>query len=729
MFTIDRASTDVNSVHLSHNVRQGVPQAIRRALHVLFTDPDDREDALAPWHRAAVCTLWVTGRLVSPISQERLLQLTDPNRLTSLTMLASSTPAVGKVVGVLFADGTLAAAVASDQDALHAWQQATLGVGASPETAPAEVVQRLLGANRLVVADTLSERCAFRFSDVPDHPLRFAAVRRLMLNHLALALYAQDLMPTGNGALAQALVSARTAPIDARSHLPPPDQVEYARASTPPLPPDPDRDPQALIRWCQHPVTAGPYALSRLLVAVHRDRPDLMETFLDTRTVRDRVALWRWASRFGHDPQVGAGLPRWAVRPPVPLPVDPPHGPAHNSAVGSPTAAVQVVGYLDAVLGLGEAARLVVRALDGAGESVETVTYRHLVSDRTPWVERRRDGLPRPDISITCLSGLALARYHRSNLPADGWTPYRIGLWFWETKQLSADMQAGLHLIDEVWVTSTFTAEAVRVCAPSTMPVQVMPLGVQLDQQDHTGATPRRPSPRQGRLTVAASCPALKSVVDRPWCGFSFDLASRLIRKNPLGLIEAWTLAYREPAAPVLVIKTINGTANANAFAELLHAAQGRADIVVINEAWDAHLHHAFIGALSLYVSLHRSEGYGLVLLEALARGIPVIATGATGNLAFMTEANSWLVPADSTVLTTTDGMYGAGEEVFEPDINAAAATIRTLMTGDPIVAAEVERRRVQGQLDVAGLASGDDSARWIAHRLAMIRALQSNRS
>jgi glycosyltransferase involved in cell wall biosynthesis len=690
-------------------------RALQRVRHVLFVGEHEQHSAAAPWLPDGLSRTWVTKRPLSNQGQQRLAHLIDPDRLTGMATVARSKAAQGCVVGVLFADGTLAAACCADPDARLAWQQATLSVGSSPETAGAEVVRQLLTTHRLVVVGTLDEHFSFVWPTPQDHPLRTPSVRRLLLSHLALALYAHDhdllasLTPTG--ALRDALTAARTAPIDARFHLPPIDLFEHSRATSPPLPPDPDRDPNALIRWCQQPVTEGPFPVSRLLASIHRDRPDLTETYLDLSSVRDRIGLWKWVGNFG---AAGDALPAWATRPPQPLPIE--HVPKTRDLQPRATA-VQVVGYLDAVLGLGEAARLVVRALEGCGESIETVTYRHLASDRTGWRERRRDGLARPDIAIFCLSGTALLRYLQGAELGSQSLPYRIGLWFHETTRLSEDMISGFAHVDEVWVTSEFTAAAVRASAPARVAVHVMPLGVRLtDTGTLTGL-------RQHRIAVGLRCDALAPFSDRPWCGFSFDLASRLIRKNPVGLIEAWIRAFPAPGKPVLVIKTMNGTENSDALETLLSAATARPDIVIINEAWRASLHHAFIRSLSVCASLHRSEGYGLLLLEALALGVPVMATGATGNLAFMNDTNSWLVPAHPTLLANNDGIYGAGDGVYEPDVQAASQLLRTLFSSDPEVITDVAQRSAQGMTDVAGLASGEAAAHWVARRLALIRA------
>jgi len=470
----------------------------------------------------------------------------------------------------------------------------------------------------------------------------------------------------------------------------------------PPPPPNPfGPDPHAYRSWLAEPVTAAPYPVSRALAEIHRRRPDLHEAFADLETVWARRGLLEWATHLGVE---DGRLPQWLI----PGAVEP--TPTLNLKLPSPalTQGVLVVGYLDAALGLGQAGRLMVSAVERAGERVATRTYRHLISASVPWRERPPGPDPM-DVTIICLNGSELPRFIRSAGSSWPCCSYTVGLWFWEAERLTANMIPGFDYLDEVWVTSEFTAEAVRADAPPAMAVYVMPLGTQVPALNA--------SRRDARASLGLPSGWL--------AGFSFDHGSMSVRKNPLGLIAAWCIAFAQPTigadAPHLVVKTMNGSGHPESAQAIHDAVAQRPDITVIDATYSPAQQHQFVVALDCYVSLHRSEGYGLLMLEAMAVGTPVVATGATGNLAFMTADNSWLVPATPIRLDHTAGPYPAGSVVHEPDLVAAAALLGDLYARrhSPELAARVEQARA----DVRSLADGSAAANWVQHRLADIRS------
>jgi glycosyltransferase involved in cell wall biosynthesis len=485
-------------------------------------------------------------------------------------------------------------------------------------------------------------------------------------------------------------------------------------------PPDPfGTDPAAVDAWLNTIVAGTPSAfpISRYLADIWATRTDLMEQFPTFDTAEHRSAFLEWCQLFGIEEEAidPLRLPRMPVQPPQ-------LGGNRGKASAGPTGELTllVAGYLSAALGLGEAARLVAERARGAGLSVATYDYRHRSGSSTTWLDRQpgRQLGGAPSIAVLAVNGSEVARLSNvvgDRLPA---TTYRIGLWFWEGKVLPPSHAEGLSHVDEVWVTSEFTAAAVRqAIAESTgheaVTVHVLPLG----------STP--PADTSGKRAYRRQL----GLPDRFLVGFSFDLASTLDRKNPGGLIDAWKFAFPRtshvtdgPAtnamAPTLVLKTMSGELHPERLAELRAKTAGRTDIVVIDADFSPAQQRRFMASLDAYASLHRSEGYGLLLLESLALGLPTIATGVTGNLAFMTADNSWLVPARETILDKESGVYPAGTVWHEPDLNAAAAALREVVRGGADVRTKTERAR----LDVASLIDGSAAQAWIVRRLGQIR-------
>ena len=124
---------------------------------------------------------------------------------------------------------------------------------------------------------------------------------------------------------------------------------------------------------------------------------------------------------------------------------------------------------------------------------------------------------------------------------------------------------------------------------------------------------------------------------------------STIQRKNPVGLIEAFRRAFAAGEGPRLLIKTINAPLRPLHEEALLDAAQGRPDIHIVDRSLTAEEMDGLIAGCDCYVSLHRSEGFGLTMAEAMAVGKPVIATAYSGNVDFMNRDNSLLVDYELT--------------------------------------------------------------------------------
>jgi glycosyltransferase involved in cell wall biosynthesis len=199
---------------------------------------------------------------------------------------------------------------------------------------------------------------------------------------------------------------------------------------------------------------------------------------------------------------------------------------------------------------------------------------------------------------------------------------------------------------------------------------------------------------------------------------FIFDYFSTFKRKNPLGLIEAHILAFPDESGPKLVIKTINGQSHASQQEQLRYAVGTRKDIVIINEYMSREQLHSLISECQTYISLHRSEGYGLTLAEAMSLGKPVIATDYSGNLDFMNESNAILVPYELVAVGNDAYPYPEDSLWAQPDIEFAAKLMRELYVDLDL------RLRIgdQARIDVAADFSMDRAAEFIQHRAKYLR-------
>ena len=192
---------------------------------------------------------------------------------------------------------------------------------------------------------------------------------------------------------------------------------------------------------------------------------------------------------------------------------------------------------------------------------------------------------------------------------------YTIASWAWETDLIPERWDVAFELVDELWVYSTYIAE--NLARAADVPIVVMPLPV--EAPDPAGATVPFDVP-EGFVFL-----------------FVFDFFSTLERKNPLGVVEAFTRAFAPGEGPTLVLKTINADYRVQERERLRHAIGERTDILLVDRVLEPDELAALFARADCYVSLHRSEGFGLTLAESMALGKPVIATGFSGNTDFMT--------------------------------------------------------------------------------------------
>jgi glycosyltransferase involved in cell wall biosynthesis len=195
---------------------------------------------------------------------------------------------------------------------------------------------------------------------------------------------------------------------------------------------------------------------------------------------------------------------------------------------------------------------------------------------------------------------------------------------------------------------------------------------------------------------------------------FVFDYLSTVQRKNPVGLIEAFKQAFAPSEGPRLLIKTINGPLRPLSEEEVLWAAHGREDIHVIDRSLSGAELQGLMVACDCYVSLHRAEGFGLTMAEAMSIGKPVIATGYSGNVDFMNAKNSYLVNYAIGRVGPECEIYPPEGEWADPSVQHAAALMRRVHAS-PEEAAQIGRRASE---DVAQMLSPETTGAAMRRRL-----------
>ena len=330
-----------------------------------------------------------------------------------------------------------------------------------------------------------------------------------------------------------------------------------------------------------------------------------------------------------------------------------------ENAGGQASLSVNVSGYLRDESGWGAAARGYVRALRALGVPTRLADFSALTSNRSgDGTATEGDALSDWDVNLMCID----AGQHFAVLSRTGddylERRYNIGAWAWELPRFPARWYDRFAYYDEIWVGSSFIASAIAPISP--IPVIRIPpvMAPAIGSAAHDDRTRWRQHPSEFLFL------------------FMFDVHSHLARKNPLAVIEAFRRAFR-PADPVrLILKCVNAESDPAGFATLVQRAAGAA-IDIHSGYLSAGEIRDLMSSCDAYVSLHRSEGIGLTIAEAMGLGKPVIATGWSGNTDFMDVSNGFPVDYRLVELEENVGPYQAGEVWAEPSVEHAAELMR----------------------------------------------------
>ena len=332
----------------------------------------------------------------------------------------------------------------------------------------------------------------------------------------------------------------------------------------------------------------------------------------------------------------------------------------HANETDLSVAGVNVIGYVTTESGMGEGARSIVRAAEAIGlsHSVSNVTVNVVsrMDDRT--VGDRLDAhdyginifVVNADQVPTVVQHVGQARFHAH---------YNVGAWVWEQDRFPTAWLGAFDHFDEIWTPSRFSVDALSAVSP--LPVRRMPHLIDV-----------APSPNASRRVFDVA-------EDRFVFLFIFDFLSYFNRKNPLGAVEAFTRAFTPDEPVTLILKCANSDFDRGSFAALEREVASRPQIRLIDQYLPREDVIDLMAVSDAYVSLHRSEGFGLTLAEAMCLGKPVIATQYSGNTDFMNPVNSLPVGYRLITLEHDAGPYLKGTRWADPDLEQAAHLMRRI--------------------------------------------------
>jgi glycosyltransferase involved in cell wall biosynthesis len=394
--------------------------------------------------------------------------------------------------------------------------------------------------------------------------------------------------------------------------------------------------------------------ITHLMMALWRRHPDLQKAFpLDSPDAR--AAFPRWYALHGREVSgLGAlfdDLQGRQSEAPVSLAAPPlPFG-------------VNLIGFARGEFGLGEEVRMAAQSLQAVGipcgiynvEPGPNVTQNDhsadaLISDTLPY-----------SVNLFCMTGIDMATLvaRTGSALLDG--HYNIGLWPWELPEWPAEWRHAYDLVDEVWAASRYTYEAFVKSCPK--PVRHVPSAVTVDATE--GAIRSSFGLPEGRFLFV----------------FSFDGLSSIARKNPIACIEAFCKAFPQGDEPVgLVVKAMRPFPTHPAWQALLTRAERDRRIIVISETFSRGRLLDLYRVCDCFVSLHRSEGFGRCIAEAMMLAKPVIVTGYSGNLDYTTRGGAGLVDYRLQILSPGDYPFSEGQHWASPDLEHCAWWMRRMI-------------------------------------------------
>jgi glycosyltransferase involved in cell wall biosynthesis len=316
---------------------------------------------------------------------------------------------------------------------------------------------------------------------------------------------------------------------------------------------------------------------------------------------------------------------------------------------------LNIAGFFRADLGVGESVRCMARAADAAGLGTALIDLKlHCVNPQTDesFVARLQHDNPHP-VNVFHLDPPVSRDIDHHHGAAFRRGRYNIGYWAWELPEFPDAWMHHSNYFDEIWTPSRFTTEAIAQKLP--LPVLTMP---------HAISFPRPVGDFRRKYGLPA---------DKFLFLFLYDLNSYSERKNPAAVLDAFRRSGLAGRGAALVIKVHNVPRNPADFERLREAAAALPGTTLITQTLTRTEIYELEGACDCFVSLHRSEGFGLALAECMFLGKPVIATDWSGTTDFINANNACPVRAELVTLDRTHGPYAKGQRWAAPDIEHAA--------------------------------------------------------
>jgi glycosyltransferase involved in cell wall biosynthesis len=322
---------------------------------------------------------------------------------------------------------------------------------------------------------------------------------------------------------------------------------------------------------------------------------------------------------------------------------------------------LNLVGFYRAILGVGESVRCAARAADAADlplACIELKLYCKNPQTDDTFASRLQPENPHP-VNVFHLDA-PVSRdidHHHGESFRSG--KYNIGYWAWELPDFPDSWIHFADYFDEIWTPSQFATEA--IAQKVRVPVLTMPHAISFTRPE-------------GNFRKKFGLPA-----DNYLFLFIYDLNSYSERKNPAAALEAFRQSGLAEQGAALVVKVHNSESNAADYEVLLGKTADLPGTILINQVLSREEIYELESACDCFVSLHRSEGFGLAVAESMYLGKPVISTDWSATAEFVNATNGCPVRSRLVKLERHHGPYAKGQVWAEPDVSHAADWMKRL--------------------------------------------------
>ena len=321
---------------------------------------------------------------------------------------------------------------------------------------------------------------------------------------------------------------------------------------------------------------------------------------------------------------------------------------------------INLIGLVRAEMGLGQSCRLLANELTAGNIPYSLYDFqlgsRLLKSDDHTMDDRISEKFPYNINLVHINPDEMMLMYTR--MSGERWNGrYNIAFWLWELEEIPEHWKKFFPMLDEIWTPSEFISNNLR--RVTDLPVYTMPYCV------------------EAPVDESLSREYFGLPEDKFLFLVMYDSNSTIERKNPTGAIRAFRKAFKNNPDVGIVIKVNN--AKSRDMEHLNRMLKGCANVYFITETLSKVEVNSLIKQVDVFVSLHRAEGFGLVMAEAMIVGTPVIATNWSSNTEFMNSDVACMVDCDFVSLEKDSPPYKRGSVWAEPDVDMAAGYMRKL--------------------------------------------------